>query len=48
MKFIIEAIEEKLQAQKSEIEFKNWQIADLKHQLEEAENKIKALEVGAE
>lgn len=48
MKFIIEAIEARLQAQKDEIEFQQWQIADLKHKLEDAEKQIKALEGAAE
>lgn len=43
MKLIIEAIEARLQAQKDEIDFKQWQIADLKRQLEEAEKEIAAL-----
>lgn len=36
---VIEAIEQKLQAQKDEIFFKNIQIEELKRKLEEAENK---------
>ena len=43
MKLIIEAIEAKLQAQEDEIAFKQWQIVDLKHQLEEAEKTIAEL-----
>lgn len=45
---IIEAIEEKLQAQAEEISFKSWQIADLKKQLEEAEKEIERLKGAGE
>lgn len=40
MKLIIEAIEAKLQQQKDEIDFKTWQIADLKHKVEELEKEL--------
>lgn len=43
MKNIIESIERALQAQKDEIELKCWEIANLKHKLEEAEKEIAAL-----
>lgn len=48
MKQIIEAIEARLQAQKDEIEFKQWQIADLRNRLEEAEKEIAALKGATE
>lgn len=41
---VIEAIEEKLMAQKDEIYFKDLQIKELKKQLEEARDIIKELE----
>lgn len=41
---VIEAIEEKLIAQKDEIYFKDLQIKELKKQLEEARDIIKELE----
>lgn len=40
MKNIINAVEEKLQAQKDEIFFKDLQISELKKQLEEAAKEI--------
>ena len=40
---VIEAIEQKLQAQKDEIFFKQMQIDDLTRQLKEAENENNAL-----
>lgn len=44
MKNVIAAIEEKLQAQKDEIFFKDLQIEDLKNKLAAAEAEIKDLE----
>ena len=43
MKNIIEAIEERLQAQKDDIYFKELQIAELKARLAAAENEIAEL-----
>ena len=45
MKNVIEAIEEKLQAQKDDIYFKDLQIADLTRQLEAAHAEIEHLKL---
>ena len=48
MQNIIEIIEKQLQAYKDDISFKDWQIKDLKEQLEKAKKDIEILKAASQ